>query len=284
MKEILIPSTQSDTLVSQLQTLYRTFKNLTAHEQVHFNLENLQWGCPLLILPLSAHISCTGSTFTAPSNANTKSYLDAVSFPAGVDSLSSFEQQIRAYKTYLPLSVLRTDAGVGRERLEAEFLNMVVAIVGDIPGTQNALRYPVGELVTNIFEHSGEQQGFIFGQWYPKKGYLDICIVDCGRGLTRAYKEERGLDLSDEEAIAEAMKGTSAKSDTERGYGIHTSKDVVCRALKGGFVMVSGNTGFYAYESKEQLVSLPNFNWPGVIVAYRIPKPTGEINITPYLE
>lgn len=140
------------------------------------------------------------------------------------------------------------------------------------------------ELVTNIFEHSKQDKGFIFGQWYPKKNYLDICIADCGRGLARAYQEELNLELSDEEAIVQAMQGTSAKSDKERGYGVRTSKRVVCEALRGGFVLVSGNSALFSYHDREQLVSLPNFYWQGVIVAYRIPKPTGEINIAPYLE
>ncbi len=35
---------------------------------------------------------------------------------------------------------------------------------------------------------------------------------------------------------------------------------------------------------RERLVSLPNFYWKGSIIAYRIPKPTGSIDIYKYLE
>ncbi len=35
---------------------------------------------------------------------------------------------------------------------------------------------------------------------------------------------------------------------------------------------------------KERVVSMPDFYWQGVIIAYRIPKPDGSIDISPYLE
>ena len=68
---------------------------------------------------------------------------------------------------------------------------MVYKILGSISGAQNAVHYPITEIVTNIFDHSQQDQGFIFGQFYPKKNYLDICIVDCGRGLSKAYADEK---------------------------------------------------------------------------------------------
>lgn len=87
----------------------------------------------------------------------------------------------------------------------------------------------LAELVTNIFEHSKKDTGFIFGQFYPNKNYLDICIVDFGRGFATAYKEEKGLNLSDSDAISEAMRGNSVKPEKERGYGIWTSKKLYAR-------------------------------------------------------
>ena len=139
-------------------------------------------------------------------------------------------------------------------------------------------------MVTNIFEHSEKDEGFIFGQWYPGKNYLDICIVDCGRGLARSYQDEQGLTLSDEEAITYVMKGRSTKSNKERGYGVRTSKQVVCLGLKGEFVLLTGAAALVTTENKEKLAALPGFYWQGTIIAYRIPKPTRSVDISPYLE
>ncbi len=284
MKSIVIHKPINDLLVSQLGAFYNTFKNVNFGEKLEFDLSLLGWVCPFLILPISAYINETESEVKT-GRCSIKNYLEKISFPRGVSSMSSFQKQIQNNKTYIPISVLHKEAVGDRERLESLFSEKIYEVLGNVPGAQNAVCYPIAELATNIFEHSKKDLGFILGQYYPKKGYLDICIVDCGRGFVRAYKEEKGLDLTDEQAIIEAMNGNSVKKEKERGYGIRTSKDVVCKALKGGgFILLSGSSAFIASEGSEKLVSLPDFYWKGVIVAYRIPKPTGLIDISKYIE
>lgn len=283
MKEVFIPALSAATLAAQLTALYKTFENCSLGEQLTFNLKKLEWTCPLLVLPLSAYIKCTGSTFI-PAEGKVDSYLNAVRFPDGIDSISSFEQQIHSYKNYIPISVLKKEQGVDCERLETMFAQLIIKVIGSVEGSRNALYYPITELVTNIFEHSGQNVGFIFGQWYPSKDYLDICIADCGRGLAQAYKEVKEINFNHKEAIVQALSGASTKSDVERGFGLRTSKQVVCEALRGGFVLITGDAALYSVGDTEQLVNLPKFNWRGVIVAYRIPKPKGTVDISPYLE
>ena len=166
--------------------------------------------------------------------------------------------------------------------MESLFSQMIYKILGSVPGAQNAVHYPITEIVTNIFDHSKQDMGFIFGQFYPKKSYLDICIVDCGRGLAKVYADEKDLKLSDSDAIIEVFKGHSTKPSTERGYGVRTSKRVVCECLGGEFVLLSGSSASIAKGKKAKIVDLPGFFWQGVIVAYRIPKPAGAVDISPY--
>jgi len=283
MKEIIIPNNRSDAIPQQLLTLYSSFKNVGKGEKVNFNLEEVNWVFPLIILPLSAYIYFTGSSFTL-GNFAVKSYLDTIGFPKGVDTVSMFEQQLQKGKNFVPISILKKQAREQRERLETIFLEMIYKILGNTKGTENAIYYPVAEFVSNIFDHSKKDEGFVFGQLYQSKNFLDMCIVDNGRGLSTAYKEENKIILSDEEAIKKALEGYSTKPDKERGYGIRTSIRVVCEALKGGFVLLSGSAAFLSIENKKTIVSLPNFYWQGVIIAYRIPKPMYPINITPYIE
>ena len=153
-----------------------------------------------------------------------------------------------------------------------------------LSGTRSAIYYPITELVTNIFEHSKDDTGFILGQYYPKKEYLDICIVDTGRGLAQAYKDEEDLILTDSQAIEEVLKGRSTKPEADRGYGVWTSKKVVCEGLGGSFIILSGESALVSSQSGEKLVSLPDFYWQGVMVAYRIPKPKGGVDISGFLE
>jgi len=284
MQKIIVKSPRGNSLASQLVSLYNSFKDLSFNEPRNFDLSNIDWFFPLLVLPLCAHINCFKSQFSKNENNPNHSYLDTVSFPLGVDSVSVFQQQVQAHKTFIPISVLKREKGPDRERLESIFSMIVYKTLGSVPGAQNAVHYPITELVTNIFDHSKQDRGFIFAQFYPKKNYLDICIVDCGRGLSKAYEEEKSLKLSDADSIVEVLKGHSTKPSVERGYGVRTSKRVVCECLGGEFVLLSGAAALVVNERQERMVELPGFFWQGVIVAYRIPKPAGPIDISPYLE
>jgi len=284
MEKVIVPKLKSDSFVAQLESLYKTFANIQLRQNVNFDLSLLDWVCPLLILPISAYINDTRSNCEI-NNSSIKSYLEKIVFPNGIGSISLFQQRAQRNKSFTPISVLKKEAGTSRERLGALFMEKTYKMLGNVSGAQNAICYPIAELVTNIFEHSKKDVGFVFGQLYPTKNYLDICIVDCGRGFATTYEEEKGLKLSDVDAISEVMRGNSVKPEKRRGYGIWTSKRIICDVFRGGsFILISGSAGLIAENKKEKLVSFPNFYWQGVIVAYRIPKPSGPLDISPFLE
>lgn len=284
MKTVIVPKARNSSLIAILEMLYRVFKGM-GNEGVAFDLSQVEWKHPLLLLPLAAYIHETGSMVSRSASGVVDSYLAFVRFPEGVDSISSFEEWAQRNKSYVPISILKKGDGKNREMLESLFVEMIHRILeSQIQGVYDAISYPITELVANIIEHSNAEQGMVFGQYYPKKNYLDICIVDRGRGLAASYKEEMNLKFSDEDAITEAMQGHSTKPNKERGYGIRTSKNVVCNALGGEFVYLSGSAVLFSNKERERLAILPDFYWQGVIIAYRIPKPATPIDIYPFLE
>jgi len=236
-----------DTLESQLVALYECLKSFAGKNCV-FQVDALQKTHPLFALPIAA--------------------------------LSYHEQS----KRILPITVLHKQNQSEWEKSATQFENLLIEKLGNISGAHNAIHYPIAELVTNIFEHSKSDDGFLFAHYNQDKEYLDLCIVDCGRGLAQAYEEEQNLKLSDDDALLEVLKGHSTKSNIERGYGVRTSKRVVCEGLNGSFVMISGNTALYTEKGHDRLIELPDFYWQGVIVAYRIPRPKGPVEIAQYLE
>lgn len=257
MKTIIIPQATNDSFIEVLRTLYLTLQNTTAQESYKFDLEQCQWVHPLLVLPLSAFINVSGSTYLLDGKTASGSYLNTICFPQGISALSPLQHyaQSNATKSYTPISVLKQDMSEQeREKLQTQFDHMILQVLQPAVGAANAVYYPLSELVTNIFDHSYSNQGYLFGQYYSTKQFLDICIVDTGRGLVQNYVEEKGLNFTDEQAIQEALQGHSTKPSKERGFGVRTSKDVVCKALEG------------------------------VIIAYRIPRPTTLVDITPFLE
>jgi hypothetical protein len=284
MKDIIVPKPQGNSLVSQLGSLYKTFSGFAPGEDLNFDFSLINFAFPLFLLPISAYINSTNSVFKVNPKSEVESYLRTISFPRGVDSIPSFLRKIQKNKNYIPISILKKDNVASRDRMEALFSEQIYKILGSVSGAQDAIIYPISELVTNIFEHSKQDKGYIFSQFYPAKDYLDICIVDRGRGFSGTYKEEKNIILSDSEAIIEAMKGHSVKSK-ERGFGIRTSKRVICEGLRGGaFILLSGSAALVAENGKENLVELKDFYWQGTIISYRIPKPETGINISQYLE
>ncbi|MPW38623.1 hypothetical protein GBV73_02765 [Thermococcus sp. 101 C5] len=277
MKLVKVVNPRGESLLNQLASLYLTFKNV--HGNVIFDLSDVTWIFPILILPIASYIHDTGSDFRPPVKPEVSSYLGFVKFPRGVSSVG----EMRRGGNYIPITLLKDESPVDRARLQDEFLKMIYKVLNSSVEVKNAIYYPVEELVENIFQHSGKNEGHVFAQYYPTKEFLDLCIVDRGIGLAASYKKGKGLNLDDEEAIEMALRGYSVKPEESRGYGIRTSKRVVCEGLNGEFVLISGRAALYS--SKHDVIyDLPDFYWQGVIVAYRIPKPKHPVDIYPFLE
>ncbi len=283
MKEVLVSMPKNDTFLAQFISLYNSLNN-KSEESLIFNLKDITWIYPLLVLPLSSYITKTDSQYILDENSEIYSYMNNIGFPIGIKSCSEFEKIIRENRSYIPISVLKKDNVNDRQNIEALFSDIIYKNLGSVNGAKSSILYPIGELVTNIFEHSNDDKGFIFAQNYPNKGYLDICIVDTGRGFKNSYKEEKNIILTDKEAIIEVMRGNSTKKSKERGYGVWTSKKVICNALGGQFLVCSGSALLLSNNNTEKFYTLPDFYWQGVIISARINKPNGPIDISSYIE
>jgi len=278
MRSVKVPNPHGESLLDQLVSLYLTFKKV--HGKVVFDLSYIEWVFPMLILPIASYIYDTDSDFFSPLKPEVESYLGFVKFPKGVSSI----YEMRRGENYIPITLLKDENPIERTRLQDEFLKMIYKVLNPSVEIKNAIYYPIEELVENIFQHSEKNEGHVFAQYYPTKGFLDLCIVDRGIGLANSYKEGKGLKVSDEEAIELALEGYSVKSEESRGYGIRTSKRVICEGLDGEFVLISGKAALYSSKHKNEIYDLPDFYWKGVIIAYRIPKPKRSVDIYPFLE
>ena len=108
MREVIISNPKNDSFGTQLLSLYETLKGAQAHEKLVFNFSKLKWACPSLILPLSAYIKETGSSYNL-AGSPIKSYFDAINFPRGINSISRFEAEERKNRTYTPISILKKE-------------------------------------------------------------------------------------------------------------------------------------------------------------------------------
>ena len=279
MNVVKVVNSEGESLLHQIISLCKTFKDLSTRDKVIFDLSKVGWVFPLLILPIASHIRDTGSEYILPENHDVHAYLETIGFPEGVNSIS----QINKEKTYIPICVLERN-NPQKNDLESTFAEMVYKVLEPNTQVKDAIYYPITELVDNIFEHSKAEEGYVFAQYYPTKKFVDLCIVDRGRGITASYKEEKNLEFSDGEAIKAALDGLSTKPEQARGYGIRTTRKIICDGLGGEFVIISGKAAFYSLQNKENIYKLCNFYWKGVIAAYRIPQPKAPIDIYEYIE
>lgn len=281
MKTVLIPKSKSESFVHQLECFYKIFKNLPTNNKVSFDLSHIDWGTPLVLLPIAAYLHETNSNYISPSSKKVKEYLESIKFPQGVRTLSALQNS----KSFVPISLIESAKGVETQsEILYSFLNLIHKVANRSQLTKSAFFYSPTELINNIFEHSGKNYGLVFAQTYSSKGYLDICIVDTGRGLAKSFEGKNGGRISDCLAIQMAMSGESTKPGTDRGFGLRTSKKMICKGFNGEFTLISGNACLLSNNPEDKLFQLPGINWQGVILAARLPFPKAPVEYLKYIE
>lgn len=266
-------------LPSQFTPIYNALRDGVFKTGTIIDLSQEKFLKPLTILPLAALAEQHRCQFILPEDSSAHSYLNTISFPKGVSTILS------PRGSYVPVGRICVADPAGAERLTDAFEKLILSQLGPLPeGGKAAISYSIGEITTNILEHSKQEMGWMLGQFYEKKGYLDICILDSGRGLSRSYKEELNIELNDTEALVHALKGRSSKASAERGFGLWTTKRMITEGLGGECLILSGNAGYFSSPGSEVQIDLDGARWEGVLVAFRIPKITEPIDVTKYYE
>lgn len=281
MREVKVPRPKSESFTHQLECFYGVFQNVPVKSDIYFDLSNVNWVTPVVLLPIAAHLRGTRGNYKIPNSKKVKNYLKSIRFPMGANTLSALQNP----KSFIPISLIRSDKGLEtKSEVLYCFLSLIHKTVNRTQLTKNAFFYSPTELVNNIFEHSGKNYGLVFAQTYSSKGYLDICIVDTGRGLAKSFEGKNGGRISDCLAIQMAMSGESTKPGTDRGFGLRTSKKMICKGFNGEFTLISGNACLLSNNTEDKLFQLPGINWQGVILAARLPFPKAPVEYLKYIE
>lgn len=263
----------SDTYQGQLRTLSKCLDIIRGGPK-ELDLDNPKWVDPLLVLSLSALVE----QYHHPVS-NISSYLETVCFPQGVSDEKAFEQT----KTYIPITKIPVEDTFTLENLERLFGNKLLVHLENPNRVTDALKYMLGEIITNIQEHSKAKWGWLFAQYFRTKEVLEVIILDTGEGFRKPYEKVFDKTFSDREAIEFALQGKSIKG-SERGYGLRTTRDLVTQsAFLGSFLVISGACAYYADKKKETFRTWEN-TWDGAIIILRMNLPKEAINIFNYVE
>jgi anti-sigma regulatory factor (Ser/Thr protein kinase) len=289
--EIKIPNRFSDNFGEPLNYIIKQLIIINQENptKLIFDFSGSKFISPFVIgsvIALTNHLRRKGKTvsFKVDGNSNVTNYFETIRFPDGYnfDGLSSAEMNFKleeyGLKTFIPLVLFPTGANQAESTLRENVLSAINSILKKQlkldGGILEAVYYLIDELTNNIADHSSSEKGILFAQFYPTKNYMDICIIDYGKGIRQTYLDSgKANPSSDEEAIEFAIKGKSTKDQSiSRGFGISTSRTMITDGLKGKFFIYSGNALFYQNSEKQEIISLPQeANYQGCMVAIRVP-------------
>lgn len=255
---------------------------LTTQEKV-IDLSSVKFSQPIITLSLASLISEEKLEFTKPSDNKCLSYLKYFNFP---DGLTEFKKLSSGYIPIYKFTVTKKDEKslVDKSEIIENIIKICTHKIGSPQGAINALSLAVDEIIDNIEEHSGAKYAWINAQYYPTKGYLDMCILDRGVTILGNY-EKHGISINDDsEALKKALEGLSTQPETIRGSGLRTFTRLIRGGFGGEMVIISGKAIASADKKKTPLVQKLSIDWQGTIVAIRIPKRLKSIDYTSYIE
>jgi len=211
--------------------------------------------------------------FIRPRDQRVSGYINTIGFPNGY----SEADVIPTYKSYIPLTRLGRNEERSKELLKA-FDSKLRSVASISTEMLNTYLQPIYELFDNFLEHSFAASGFIAGQYYPRKEYLEVTMIDTGIGFAGSYQNNTDTPHTHQEALNKAFDGISSTSDPKRGNGISKSKKIICDAMGGSMMILSGDSAVAPSVDRRRLFNLRDFCWQGVIISFRIPKTDTPIN------
>lgn len=220
------------------------------------------------LVPLCGLITSHVQDYIPPKNDDVSMYVDTIISGTGSS-------------TYSPLVYLPKD-----KTKQEEALQMVYRLQRNDPlffGGEDAFKYVVHEMTTNIYEHSNFSKATIASQKYISAGYVDLCIHDNGITIPTSLAN-KGYKLEPHKAIAEAINGLSSK-DASRGYGLRTSVRLCLEGLQGEILVVSGAGAVHFQGASKTLYSLTGSHvLQGTLISLRVPLATSKVDIYDYVE
>jgi hypothetical protein len=163
------------------------------------------------------------------------------------------------------------DVARAMERAEAIFSRWL-----QLPNLGSLLKV-ISELCSNIYQHSGDLQGFVLIQRYQyiSRGEVEVVLAagDMGRGI-RGSLSARYPELGTEPLayIQAALEGSTSRHTGRGGLGLRTVEETV--AKEGGYVWLRSETAAirsYGPDRRYPFTDLAPMPGTQVVVEFRAP-------------
>jgi len=141
--------------------------------------------------------------------------------------------------------------------------------------TVQAVQHAIEDLCRNVFHHASTngEGAHVAASYDPGSGRVRIGIADCGKGIARDMRDNRGDELSDSQAVRMALEPEVSGSEQpglNRGVGLYVVRRLAL-AAKGAFWIRTGGvlvtaSSLSLEDSIPQVRDLPS-EWKGTAVA-----------------
>lgn len=161
------------------------------------------------------------------------------------------------------------------DRYFADYIETELMHRSEIPSMSSGLlkkfRESIFEIFSNAVLHSQTEQGiFSCGQFFPARNQLDFSVADLGIGIRQNVKENTGLDLAPETAIAWATEGrnTTKRGQIPGGLGLKLLGEFI--DLNGGRIQIVSEGGYWRRENGKTVTARLSQPFPGTVVSVEI--------------
>lgn len=138
-------------------------------------------------------------------------------------------------------------------------------------GLVKKFRESIFEIFSNAVIHSRTKLGiFSCGQYFPRGDTLEFSVADLGIGIRKNVEDKLGLNLTAEDAIDWATKGTNTtrRGRIPGGLGLKLLTEFI--RLNGGRLQIVSDQGYWCLEQGYTEKSSLNGSFPGTVVNIEI--------------
>ncbi len=247
------------------------------------DLGNLKWLGSTGVLLLAYLKDKFGNNIVSESTSQAKSYFDQMTRDPAWWTKDT-KLILNRGRSYIPFSKL--------PKKEAQFKILTNSISDLIKsytlfGGKNALKYVLGEITDNIYQHSHFKNSYMMSQAYKTKRYVELSFIDDGISIPGNFQNHKIPFKGDWDAIFLAVnEGKSTKDDNGRGTGLGSSLRIYCEGAHAEAMIVSRKGLYYRKAQEEPRLYRLNDQqkFSGSLISIRIPMDTKIINIYNFLE
>ena len=282
----VILSDGDDAIISikeSLKIIHEIDECFNKKEKIELDLSEIKWALPCSVILISGKLMEVVSkgaeiTYLPPKNKKVKDWLLGIGFPFGNKEDGNTFVSIKHFSKSLD----------NKNQVNEQSNDLMKSMENKIPDNfGSSVKYILGELADNMDEHSDFTFASLMAQYYPKKRYLDMAVLDNGITIPFNFEKNNIVFGKDSDAIKKALFGeiTTKNSEEMRGYGLKSCKDISIKGINGELHIVS-RKGMAIFRSNREpdFYDFEDVSLQGTFLYFRLPTPKKEINIYPYLE